>query len=36
MTLYARSPMRIDSAIVATRVFPNSNGARPLQGLIRA
>jgi uncharacterized protein (DUF1501 family) len=28
--------MRIDSAAVATRVFPNSNGARPLQGLIRA
>jgi uncharacterized protein (DUF1501 family) len=28
--------MRIDSATVATRVFPNSNGARPLQGLIRA
>jgi uncharacterized protein (DUF1501 family) len=28
--------LRIDSATVATRVFPNSNGARPLQGLIRA
>jgi uncharacterized protein (DUF1501 family) len=28
--------MRIDSGTVATRVFPNSNGARPLQGLIRA
>jgi uncharacterized protein (DUF1501 family) len=28
--------MRIDSAAVAARVFPNSNGARPLQGLIRA
>lgn len=28
--------MRIDTAAVATRVFPNSNGARPLQGLIRA
>jgi uncharacterized protein (DUF1501 family) len=28
--------MRIDTGTVATRVFPNSNGARPLQGLIRA
>jgi uncharacterized protein (DUF1501 family) len=28
--------MRIDPGTVATRVFPNSNGARPLQGLIRA
>jgi uncharacterized protein (DUF1501 family) len=28
--------LRIDSGTVATRVFPNSNGARPLQGLIRA
>jgi uncharacterized protein (DUF1501 family) len=28
--------MRIDSGTVASRVFPNSNGARPLQGLIRA
>jgi len=28
--------LRIDAATLATRVFPNSNGARPLQGLIRA
>jgi uncharacterized protein (DUF1501 family) len=28
--------MRIDAGTLATRVFPNSNGARPLQGLIRA
>jgi uncharacterized protein (DUF1501 family) len=28
--------MRIDDGTLAARVFPNSNGARPLQGLIRA
>jgi uncharacterized protein (DUF1501 family) len=28
--------MRIDAGTLTTRVFPNSNGARPLQGLIRA
>ena len=28
--------MRIDAGTLATRVFPHSNGARPLQGLIRA
>jgi uncharacterized protein (DUF1501 family) len=28
--------LRIDAGTLATRVFPNSNGARPLQGLIRA
>ena len=28
--------MRIDAGTLATRVFPNSNGARPLRGLIRA
>jgi uncharacterized protein (DUF1501 family) len=28
--------MPIDAATLATRVFPDSNGARPLQGLIRA
>jgi uncharacterized protein (DUF1501 family) len=28
--------MRVDAGTLTTRVFPNSNGARPLQGLIRA
>jgi len=28
--------MRVATATLATRVFPDSNGARPLQGLIRA
>ena len=28
--------MRVDSASLAAHVFPNSSGARPLQGLIRA
>jgi uncharacterized protein (DUF1501 family) len=28
--------MRIDAKTLATRVFPDSSGARPLQGLIRA
>ncbi|HME41139.1 MAG TPA: DUF1501 domain-containing protein [Steroidobacteraceae bacterium] len=28
--------MRVDARALATRVFPDSNGARPLQGLIRA
>jgi len=28
--------MRVDAGSLASRVFPNSSGARPLQGLIRA
>jgi uncharacterized protein (DUF1501 family) len=28
--------MRVDARALATRIFPDSNGARPLQGLIRA
>jgi len=28
--------LRIDARTLSTRVFPDSNGARPLQGLIRA
>jgi uncharacterized protein (DUF1501 family) len=28
--------MRVDNASLSAHVFPNSSGARPLQGLIRA
>jgi uncharacterized protein (DUF1501 family) len=28
--------MRVDAKTLAARVFPESNGARPLQGLMRA
>jgi uncharacterized protein (DUF1501 family) len=28
--------LRVDARILATRIFPDSSGARPLQGLIRA
>jgi uncharacterized protein (DUF1501 family) len=28
--------MRVDAKTLATRIFPDSNGARPLEGLIRA
>ena len=28
--------MRVDAKTLASRIFPDSSGARPLQGLIRA
>jgi len=28
--------LRVDAKTLATRIFPDSSGARPLQGLIRA